>query len=145
MPYNLLYATFRVLFQCTIRSKLYNNFMSCHGPHRLFLWHKNVITDFLIVRNNKSKCFTLLVCSNHLFYLMLKNLENLAFTSLISMFFCCYGNHNFIHMKCSAIVRFFDKNIIFPAFDNNKTKTTACLLVYSNNSCIFRLTVFAFF
>ena len=86
-PYNLLYATFRVLFQCTIRSKLYNNFMSCHGTPWTFPVAQNVITDFLIVRNNKSKCFTLLVCSDHLFYLMLKNLDNLALTSLISMFF----------------------------------------------------------
>ena len=117
--------------------------MSIHCSINLFFWNEYIIINLSIIRYYKTIILTLLKCSHKLCNLMFNNTKHLAFTSPAAFLFTCYCHFDLIHVKCTITIWLFNKYIIFPAIDCNKTKTSFCAFKYTCNSSIFRLSIFA--
>ena len=107
--------------------------MSIHSTFRTFYWNKNILRQFLIIRNDKSKVTAFLKGSYNRIGSSFNYLNNLRFLTFSGWFFQknnLYG----IQMIGTIYLIFRNKQIFLPSIYLYKTKSTLITDKSTNNS-----------
>ena len=119
---HFLHSSLRILILSAVGSNLCHNFIAIVRSQRVFSRNKNILLDFLIIRNHKSIVFTFLKRTDYFRDSMSQDLYNHSFPTLTGSFFFYFYLYP-VFMKRTHGIVLGNIQIFFLLFQFHKAKS----------------------
>ena len=119
---HFLHSSLRILILSAVGSNLCHNFIAIVRSQRVFSRNKNILLDFLIIRNHKSIIFAFFKYTDHFRDSMSKDLDNGSLPALTGSFFFYFHLYP-VFMESTHGIVLRNIQIFFLIFQFHKAKS----------------------